>query len=60
MKKIIIGSSESLEVKVNEKIQDFVSERGITIEKVYDPFSKEPFIITDPYRKFREEIQNVK
>lgn len=57
---IIILGAMGLNSCVNEKIADFVKERGITIKNIHDPFEPDPYLITDPYRKIREEIQNVK
>ena len=57
---IILLGTMGLNSCVNKKIAEFVKENNITIEKVQDPFAPEPFLITDPYRKHREEIQNVK
>lgn len=57
-KTIIVGGM-NLSTTTSEKINKFAQDNNINVTEL-NPFAPEPILITDPYRKFREEIINTK
>ena len=54
-KTIVIGNKKP--TTTSKKINDFAKEISVT---ELNPFAPESFYITDPYKKFKEEVVNTK